>query len=494
MVLAIAAAGPSGIFCRGPMKGLGMPGTGARIKRKPLRCQWKVASLPFLVRKATPAKVRADAQVARAAQVAHAAQEARLDRAAQEARLDRAAQEARLDRVAQEARLDRAAREARLARVAQAARAAHGPMKGSGPGKGATFSPENRSEPFFLHPKELRTPLGVSFARCIKPGVDTAGHSFFKMLGASAGDEHCYDLFVRLFDPMIARRQQQPPNLALAAPVEAANVVSVQVSLERNLSTLRFTPAMSLEERWKVEEILCSALAELPEDFAGEYFRLRGNHQSSGSRLPELTEAQEAELSVEKWLFEAPDAPWILSTGRARHWPKARGVFLSKSKEVAAWINDENHLRLIVRRSGFAADLKAAVELLCRAEEALSSSLAKHGYHFARSERLGFLTTCPSDLGAAFRAKLRSALPLLGSEIGFSKVTRALGVQAKRVLHSEGHWDVSLSSSLVLDPSESCTAQVNLLLFAIHQLSDMERRLSSGEQLDLVAEAERLAR
>lgn len=27
--------------------------------------------------------------------------------------------------------------------------------------------------------------------RCIKPGVDTAGHSFFKMLGASAGDEHC---------------------------------------------------------------------------------------------------------------------------------------------------------------------------------------------------------------------------------------------------------------------------------------------------------------
>lgn len=336
--------------------------------------------------------------------------------------------------------------------------------------------------------KELRTPLGVSFARCIKPGVDTAGHSFFKMLGASAGDEHCYDLFGRLFEPIIARRQQQPPNLALAGPVEAENVVSVQVSLERNLSTLHFTPAMSLEERWKVEEILCSALAELPEDFAGEYFRLRGNQQSSGSRLPELTEAQEAELSAEKWLFEAPDAPWILSTGRARHWPKARGVFLSKSKELAAWINDENHLRLIVRR---AADLKAAVELLYRAEEALSSSLAKQGHHFARSERLGFLTSCPSDLGAAFRAKLRSALPLLGSEIGFSKVTRALGVQAKRVLHSEGHWDVSLSSSLVLDPSEHCSAQVNLLLFAIHELSDMERRLSCGEQLDLASEAER---
>ena len=23
------------------------------------------------------------------------------------------------------------------------------------------------------------------------------------------------------------------------------------------------------------------------------------------------------------WVPQAPDAPWILSTGRARHWPKA---------------------------------------------------------------------------------------------------------------------------------------------------------------------------
>eukprot|EP00438_Fugacium_kawagutii_P001996 Skav208913 [mRNA] locus=scaffold787:3259:3877:- [translate_table: standard] len=39
------------------MKGPGMPGKRARIKRKPVRCQWKVASLPFLVPKATPEKV-----------------------------------------------------------------------------------------------------------------------------------------------------------------------------------------------------------------------------------------------------------------------------------------------------------------------------------------------------------------------------------------------------------------------------------------------------
>ena len=40
-------------------------------------------------------------------------------------------------------------------------------------------------------------------------------------------------------------------------------------------------------------------------------------------------------------------------------------------------------------------------------------------------------------------AKLRSALPLLGSEIGFSKVTRALGVQVLPGGLHHGVWLVS---------------------------------------------------
>lgn len=95
------------------MKGLGMPGTGARIKRKPLRCQWKVASLPFLVLKATPAKARADAPVAR---VARAGQEARLAlRAAQVPRVAQAL------RVAQEAQMARAAHVVHAVHVVHAA-------------------------------------------------------------------------------------------------------------------------------------------------------------------------------------------------------------------------------------------------------------------------------------------------------------------------------------------------------------------------------------
>lgn len=87
--------------------------------------------------------------------------------------------------------------------------------------------------------------------------------------------------------------------------------------MERNLSGFRFTPAMTLPERLQVEELLCGALATLPD--AGDYVALSST----------ATEA----LRSERLLFEAPDAPWILASGRARHWPQARGVFRSKSKD-----------------------------------------------------------------------------------------------------------------------------------------------------------------
>ena len=32
--------------------------------------------------------------------------------------------------------------------------------------------------------------------RCIKPGVDNIGHSFFRVIGATAGDAHCQFLTV----------------------------------------------------------------------------------------------------------------------------------------------------------------------------------------------------------------------------------------------------------------------------------------------------------
>ncbi|CAE7225146.1 unnamed protein product [Symbiodinium natans] len=345
--------------------------------------------------------------------------------------------------------------------------------------------------------KDLRTPLGVSLARCIKPGVDNVGHSFFRVIGAAAGDAHCYDVFQSLFDPIIMARQNlshvgalrhaqssKPEDLSTQLSGAGETVASVQVSVQRNLLRFRFTPAMSLDDRQKVEKVLCAALAALPTELAGEYAPLRGS--TSTSSRPGISEEEEAKLLERKWLFEAPDAPSILATGRARHWPQARGVFVSHDEKVAAWINDEDHLRLMVRRHD--SDLKAAFSSLYAAEKALAQSLSQLGHSFARSDRLGFLTCCPSNLGAAFRAKVRVTLPLLGQHDGFSDLVRALGVQAKRVVRGplEGVWDISNVAEL----NTSEVEQANSLIAVVRKLHDLELQLRSGQILDLATEAE----
>merc|ERR1719401_2549467 len=50
---------------------------------------------------------------------------------------------------------------------------------------------------------QVSTGLGVSFAQCIKPGVDCPGHELVKVSGAFAGDGQCYEVFREAFDPVI---------------------------------------------------------------------------------------------------------------------------------------------------------------------------------------------------------------------------------------------------------------------------------------------------
>ncbi|CAJ1454038.1 unnamed protein product [Effrenium voratum] len=176
-----------------------------------------------------------------------------------------------------------------------------------------------------------------------------------------------------------------------------------------------------------------------------------------------------------------------LDLGQRQSSTLAPGVFLGSNKELAAWINDENHLpgRLMVRR--WDCDLQAAVTLLYQAEEAVARALEQQRHRFARSDRLGYLTTCPSGLGSAFRAKLRASLPQLGQKEKFHDLVRALGVQAKRVVKSEGSWDLSaVPCGRITEESDD---QVRTLVAAAHRLGQLEK---SAEGLDLAAEVAKL--
>ena len=94
------------------------------------------------------------------------------------------------------------------------------------------------------------------------------------------------------------------------------------------------------------------------------------------------------------------------------------GLLLSKDKNIAIMLNEEDHLRIQTFEKGYALDkaFKRAVET----DEALDNELK-----FAYSPELGYLTHCPTNLGTGMRASVLVHLPAL-TDSGFINKTLSL--------------------------------------------------------------------
>ena len=113
-----------------------------------------------------------------------------------------------------------------------------------------------------------------------------------------------------------------------------------RVRIGRNLEGFALCPAMTQEQRIEVEEILRKAVSSLEDDLKGEYFQ-----------LSEMDEAKQQELTENKFLFTSGD-PNLSVAGMERDWPENRGLFFNDAKSLLAWINEEDHLRIIAMESG----------------------------------------------------------------------------------------------------------------------------------------------
>lgn len=98
---------------------------------------------------------------------------------------------------------------------------------------------------------------------------------------------------------------------------------------------------------------------------------------------------------------------------------RAAAVVLSTREPVSVMVNEEDHLRLQVLVSGLA--LEAAWSLVDRLDEDLGQELP-----YAYDHELGFLTSCPTNVGTGLRASVLIHLPglVLTKEIG--RVLRGL--------------------------------------------------------------------
>jgi len=105
------------------------------------------------------------------------------------------------------------------------------------------------------------------------------------------------------------------------------------------------------------------------------------------------------------FLFQIPSAKNLLTgAGAARSWPNNRGIFHNEAQTALAWVNEEDHCRIISMELG--GDIPSVFTRFCNLSHAIKASAESIGSSLMWNDTLGFLGTCPSNLGTGLRASV----------------------------------------------------------------------------------------
>ena len=192
---------------------------------------------------------------------------------------------------------------------------------------------------------------------------------------------------------------------------ESNIVISSRIRLARNLAAFPFTNRASSYQKAEIEALLRDRIAKVELDPKLGYLP-----------VPSLS-TLDRQFLVER---SSSAASWPPPTARA-------GVALLPAETVSLMVNEEDHLRLQVMRSGFTLD--EAWQEIDRVDDMLEQRV---GYAF--SEEFGYLTACPTNVGTGMRASVMLHLPALEYTKQIEKVFRALQKinLAVRGLYGEG--------------------------------------------------------
>lgn len=151
-----------------------------------------------------------------------------------------------------------------------------------------------------------------------------------------------------------------------------------------------------------------------------------------------------------------------------------RGVVISGDETIAMMINEEDHLRLQVLRSGM--QLHEAFDEINRIDDLLEEQL-----DFAFSSRFGYLTACPTNVGTGLRISVMLHLPGLKLTKEIEKAFRAARDMrlAIRGLYGEGTEAMGdffqISNQVTLGKSEDQIVQ-EFLTVIVPEILNYERK------------------
>jgi protein arginine kinase len=188
-------------------------------------------------------------------------------------------------------------------------------------------------------------------------------------------------------------------------------VISSRVRLARNVAGYKFLAACTILEKGEILRKLKDIVMGL--DLGDEVFYI------GIDKAPIL----EKRFLVERHLISQHHA-----FGKG-----PRGAVIARREFFTAMINEEDHLRLQVLKSG--CQLPACIEQIDRIDNAIEEKI-----EYAFSPQYGYLTACPTNLGTGARVSVMLHLPALkitGQIEKFLNAAKALGL-AVRGLFGEG--------------------------------------------------------
>jgi creatine kinase/arginine kinase len=286
--------------------------------------------------------------------------------------------------------------------------------------------------------KDKKTSNNFTLAKAINSGVKNLDSG----IGIYAGDEESYSLFKDIFDPIIqeyhdfSKTNNHISNLNID-DLDAPNpdpsgkyILSTRIRVGRNIKDFPLGPAISDAQRDQIEKDVSEVLNSFNGKLAGKYYPLNN-----------LTQEDKQSLIEDHFLFKAGDR-FLDAAGLNRNWPNGRGIFHNNEKTFLVWINEEDQLRIISMQKG--ADIYEVFSRLILAINKIEQKI-----NFSYNEHLGYITSCPTNLGTAMRASVHIKLPKLGKNMDkFEQIANRYHVQI-RGIHGEhsqsqdGIYDIS---------------------------------------------------
>jgi len=332
--------------------------------------------------------------------------------------------------------------------------------------------------------RDKKTKNGFTFDAAIQTGVDNPGHPFIMTVGCVAGDEESYDDFAELFDPVIEARHNgfkktdkhktdmNPNNLKGGTNLDPKYVLSSRVRTGRSIRGLCLPPHCSRAERRKVESIATEALAKLGGDLKGKYYPLKG-----------MSEEHQEQLIADHFLFDKPVSPLLLASKMARDWPDARGIWHNDKKNFLVWVNEEDHLRIISMQKG--GNISEVFHRWCKGIAEVEKHMKGAGYEYMWNPHLGYVLTCPSNLGTGVRAGVHVKIPLLSKHAKFGDILKKLRLQKRGTggvdtASEGGTFDISNADRIGFSEVEL----VQMVVDGVEFLINCEKKLEKKQSID----------